>query len=156
MSSRFHGFDSVCESGHSLPGRSVVDMSVDTMARLFKLKNIVGVKDARAEYEHPVRLGHLAAVDQPRCAAQLGLHEGGEELLDHRPPGLRRQHAAGDDAVTRGRHEGAVRYPFNDPGAGLTLSGESRGCNQSSGNFDVIEVAYAPDGAVERTRARGR
>jgi len=33
---------------YNIPGRSVVDMSVDTMARLFKLKNVVGVKDATA------------------------------------------------------------------------------------------------------------
>ncbi len=33
---------------YNIPGRSVIDMSVDTMARLFKLKNIVGVKDATA------------------------------------------------------------------------------------------------------------
>jgi 4-hydroxy-tetrahydrodipicolinate synthase len=36
---------------YNIPGRSVVDMSVDTMARLFKLKNIVGVKDATANME---------------------------------------------------------------------------------------------------------
>ena len=34
---------------YNIPGRSVVDMSVETMARLFKLKNIVGVKDATAD-----------------------------------------------------------------------------------------------------------
>ena len=33
---------------YNIPGRSVIDMSVDTMARLFELKNIVGVKDATA------------------------------------------------------------------------------------------------------------
>ncbi len=33
---------------YNIPGRSVVDMSVETMARLFKLSNIVGVKDATA------------------------------------------------------------------------------------------------------------
>jgi len=33
---------------YNIPGRSVVDMSVDTMARLSQLKNIVGVKDATA------------------------------------------------------------------------------------------------------------
>ncbi len=33
---------------YNIPGRSVVDMSVDTMARLYELKNIVGVKDATA------------------------------------------------------------------------------------------------------------
>jgi len=31
---------------YNIPSRSVVDMSVDTMARLYELKNIVGVKDA--------------------------------------------------------------------------------------------------------------
>ena len=33
---------------YNIPGRSVIDMTVDTMARLFKLANIVGVKDATA------------------------------------------------------------------------------------------------------------
>jgi 4-hydroxy-tetrahydrodipicolinate synthase len=33
---------------YNIPGRSVVDMSVDTMKRLFELKNIAGVKDATA------------------------------------------------------------------------------------------------------------
>ena len=31
---------------YNIPGRSVIDMSVETMSRLFELKNIVGVKDA--------------------------------------------------------------------------------------------------------------
>jgi len=31
---------------YNIPGRSVIDMTIDTMARLFELKNIVGVKDA--------------------------------------------------------------------------------------------------------------
>ncbi len=31
---------------YNIPSRSVIDMSVETMARLFELKNIVGVKDA--------------------------------------------------------------------------------------------------------------
>jgi 4-hydroxy-tetrahydrodipicolinate synthase len=44
---------------YNIPGRSVVDMSVETMARLYKLKNIVGVKDATA---------NLARVSQQRAA----------------------------------------------------------------------------------------
>ena len=36
---------------YNIPPRSVVDMSVDTMARLFELKNIVGVKDATANLD---------------------------------------------------------------------------------------------------------
>ena len=42
---------------YNIPPRSVVDMSVDTMSRLFELKNIVGVKDAT---------GDLDRVDQQR------------------------------------------------------------------------------------------
>lgn len=44
---------------YNIPGRSVIDMSVDTMARLFELPNIVGVKDATA---------NLARVSQQRLA----------------------------------------------------------------------------------------
>ena len=44
---------------YNIPSRSVIDMSVETMARLFELKNIVGVKDAtgdlsRAEQQYKV------------------------------------------------------------------------------------------------------
>ena len=40
---------------YNIPSRSVIDMSVATMARLFELKNIIGVKDAT---------GNLDRVDQ--------------------------------------------------------------------------------------------
>ena len=40
---------------YNIPGRSVIDMSVETMARLYELKNIIGVKDAT---------GDLARVNQ--------------------------------------------------------------------------------------------
>ena len=40
---------------YNIPGRSVIDMSVDTMARLYELNNIIGVKDAT---------GDLTRVDQ--------------------------------------------------------------------------------------------
>ncbi|MGH6953778.1 MAG: dihydrodipicolinate synthase family protein, partial [Alphaproteobacteria bacterium] len=39
---------------YNIPARSVVDMSVDTMARLAKLPNIVGVKDATNDLTRPV------------------------------------------------------------------------------------------------------
>jgi|TARA_B100001741_G_scaffold145878_1_gene120256 4-hydroxy-tetrahydrodipicolinate synthase len=40
---------------YNIPSRSVIDMSVDTMSRLYELKNIIGVKDAT---------GDLKRVDQ--------------------------------------------------------------------------------------------
>ncbi|HQT63672.1 MAG: 4-hydroxy-tetrahydrodipicolinate synthase [Acidocella sp. 20-57-95] len=39
---------------YNIPGRSVIDMSVETMARLAKHKNIVGVKDATANLTRPL------------------------------------------------------------------------------------------------------
>ena len=39
---------------YNIPGRSIVDMSVETMARLAKLPNIVGVKDATNDLARPV------------------------------------------------------------------------------------------------------
>ena len=42
---------------YNIPPRSVVDMSIDTMARLYELKNIIGVKDAT---------GNLERVDQQK------------------------------------------------------------------------------------------
>ena len=33
---------------YNIPGRSVIDMHVDTMARCYKLENVIGVKDATA------------------------------------------------------------------------------------------------------------
>ena len=44
---------------YNIPGRSIVDMSVETMARLYELKNIAGVKDATA---------NMARVSQQRAA----------------------------------------------------------------------------------------
>jgi 4-hydroxy-tetrahydrodipicolinate synthase len=43
---------------YNIPGRSIVDMSVDTMKRLYELKNIAGVKDATA---------NMARVSQQRA-----------------------------------------------------------------------------------------
>jgi len=38
---------------YNIPGRSIVDMSVETMARCYELKNVVGVKDATANLARP-------------------------------------------------------------------------------------------------------
>lgn len=40
---------------YNIPGRSIVDMTVETMARLAKLPNIVGVKDSSNDLARPLR-----------------------------------------------------------------------------------------------------
>ncbi|HEY1962333.1 MAG TPA: 4-hydroxy-tetrahydrodipicolinate synthase, partial [Rhizomicrobium sp.] len=40
---------------YNIPGRAIVDISVETMARLSKFENIVGVKDATANLARPSR-----------------------------------------------------------------------------------------------------
>ncbi|MFK8251427.1 4-hydroxy-tetrahydrodipicolinate synthase [Ancylobacter terrae] len=51
---------------YNIPPRSVIDMSVETMARLFELKNIAGVKDATA---------NLARVSMQRQAMGPGFNQ---------------------------------------------------------------------------------
>jgi len=40
---------------YNIPPRSVVDMTIDTMARLFELKNIIGVKDATGDLDRVIK-----------------------------------------------------------------------------------------------------
>ncbi len=49
---------------YNIPSRSVIDISVDTMKRLYELKNIAGVKDATA---------NMTRVTQQRAALGAGL-----------------------------------------------------------------------------------
>jgi 4-hydroxy-tetrahydrodipicolinate synthase len=48
---------------YNIPSRSVVDMSVDTMKRLYELKNIVGVKDATGDVGRISRQRHALGAD---------------------------------------------------------------------------------------------
>jgi 4-hydroxy-tetrahydrodipicolinate synthase len=51
---------------YNIPPRSVIDMSVDTMKRLFELDNIAGVKDATA---------NVVRVSQQRAAMGAGFNQ---------------------------------------------------------------------------------
>src|SRR5215469_5767279 len=51
---------------YNIPARSVIDMSVDTMKRLYELKNIAGVKDATA---------NMTRVSQQRAAMGEGFNQ---------------------------------------------------------------------------------
>ena len=50
---------------YNVPGRSAVDITVETMAKLAKLPNIVGVKDATADLARPPL--HKIAIDDSFC-----------------------------------------------------------------------------------------
>lgn len=53
-----------------------------------------------------------------------------------------------------GVYEGATRWPFQattEPG--LDFTGDGRGCNTSTGRFEVLEAVYGPLGYVERFHA---
>jgi 4-hydroxy-tetrahydrodipicolinate synthase len=50
---------------YNIPGRSVIDLAVDTMARLAELPNVVGVKDATADLTRPIRT--RLAIAKPFC-----------------------------------------------------------------------------------------
>ena len=41
---------------YNIPGRSAVDMSNATMARLAKLPNVIGVKDATNDLTRPLKM----------------------------------------------------------------------------------------------------
>lgn len=48
---------------YNIPGRSIVDMSMETMNDLSKLANIVGVKDATSDLARPIRTKKVIGAD---------------------------------------------------------------------------------------------
>ena len=64
----YHHFATIAEEVdipiilYNIPGRAIVDISVETMARLSKIANIIGVKDATANLVRPSREHRPAAL----------------------------------------------------------------------------------------------
>ncbi|MDP8908228.1 MAG: hypothetical protein M3N47_03755, partial [Chloroflexota bacterium] len=52
------------------------------------------------------------------------------------------------DILAPGHYPAATRYPFNGSGAGLSVTGQSRGCNTLTGEFTVTDASFEPDGSV--------
>jgi len=78
----YEHYESICKNSnipiiiYNIPGRSVVNMTNETMKELFKLKNIVGVKDATADiprvYSSRMDIGqdfNLLTGDDATCLA---------------------------------------------------------------------------------------
>ncbi len=57
---------------YNIPGRSIVDMSVDTMARLAKIPNIVGVKDATSDAMRPMKTSMTVGEDFCQLSGEDG------------------------------------------------------------------------------------
>ncbi|MBE7210865.1 MAG: 4-hydroxy-tetrahydrodipicolinate synthase [Gluconacetobacter diazotrophicus] len=57
---------------YNIPGRSVIDMSVDTMARLAEHPNIVGVKDATANLLRPLQTRRVLGPDFCQLSGEDG------------------------------------------------------------------------------------
>jgi hypothetical protein len=56
--------------------------------------------------------------------------------------------------LTPGTYEGTARWPFQAPTqAGLSVTGEGRGCNREAGRFAITEASYGANGAIERFSA---
>ena len=59
--------------------------------------------------------------------------------------------APGDAPLAAGDEFEATRFPFQAPETGgLSVFGDGRGCNQSTGEFAVRELTVATDGTVEQ------
>jgi hypothetical protein len=57
--------------------------------------------------------------------------------------------APGKATLVPGVYEGATRWPFQAPtDAGLSVSGDGRGCNTLTGRFEVLEAVYGAGGEV--------
>src|SRR5690606_22681930 len=57
---------------YNIPGRCIVDMSVETMARLAKLPNIVGVKDSSQDLARPTRTRTACGPDFDQLSGEDG------------------------------------------------------------------------------------
>lgn len=59
--------------------------------------------------------------------------------------------APGGVRLVPGSYEGATRFEYgNSDHPQLSIFGDGRGCNELTGRFDVLEIAYGPSGGLER------
>lgn len=61
---------------YNIPGRCIIDMSVETMAELAKLPNIIGVKDATNDLARPLETRHAISSDFCQLSGEDGTAAG--------------------------------------------------------------------------------
>ena len=126
---------------YNIPPRSVIDMSVDTMKRLYELKNIAGVKDATA---------NMTRVTQQRAAHGRGL-QSAVRRRHHRArlhgpwrPWLHfgdlERGAAAVLGVPGGVPEGRLRFRFKASGQARAVAHQSL-CRNLAGADQICAVA---------------
>ena len=120
---------------YNIPARSVIDMSVETMKRLYELKNIAGVKDATA---------NVVRVSQQRAAMGPDFNQLSGE--DATALGFMAHGGHGCISVTSNV---APRLCAEFQGA--CLKGDYADCAQAAGQADA-----AAHGAVHRDQSRRR
>ena len=118
---------------YNIPPRSVIDMSVETMARLFELKNIVGVKDAT---------GKIDRVSLQRARHGAGLHPALRRRFDRA-----RRHGAWRARLHLGHRQRRAEAPLRVPG-GLP------GRRLRAGAHLPGPADAAPCGALHRAESR--
>jgi 4-hydroxy-tetrahydrodipicolinate synthase len=99
---------------YNIPGRSVVDMSVETMAKLAEHDNIVGVKDATNDLARPQKLMQLVGNDFCQLSGEDGtaigfLAQGGKGCISVTANAAPRLCAQLQDAWHLGTYEDAFR-----------------------------------------------
>ncbi len=121
---------------YNIPGRSVVDMSNATMARLAKLPNIVGVKDATNDLARPLKMrveigGDFCLLSGEDATAVAYLAQGGDGV--HLGDGQCRAAPVLGDArgVAEGRcRDGAQDQRAADPAARRAVRRDQPGAGQ--------------------------
>ncbi len=98
---------------YNIPGRSVVDMSVDTMAALARLPNVVGVKDATCDLARPLLTRLACGADFCQLSGEditalAFLASGGDGCISVTANVAPRQCALMQEAWERGDASGAL------------------------------------------------
>jgi 4-hydroxy-tetrahydrodipicolinate synthase len=98
---------------YNIPGRSVVDMSVETMAQLARLPNVVGVKDATCDLARPLLTTLACGEDFCQLSGEditalSFLAHGGVGCISVTANAAPRQCAEMQDAWARGDAKGAL------------------------------------------------